>query len=695
MADQSQWTSWQIPPAAASDDRIIGWLNEATEEGQIWLKSQRGAQDFRKAMDVISGRDDNSRQRNSYRSDVNPNPLKRNVREVVGALSKLRPLWGYHSDNKAYKDIAEMFNKVTRAWYLESFADRSVREAVQYAATTCRGWIRPIYRRNMYGTGRGEIKLLTYGSPCILPVQLPASNDFQSAYAVTILEEMPVAMAHAMFPMFQHLIRPSASRYWYANDGVRQASKGNILQRIFFGGARRSDSDFGLSELLVPIRYTYVLDLSLNTTKEPIPMGEAGASWAYIVPFMGQEIPAGRDGNGNPTFRKANENDCRLYPRRRLIISTDQVKLYDGPSFDWHGMFPGVSFCVDDWAWEPLGFSLVHDGFKLNDAIRTIIRGNMDKIVTELDLPLAYDTNAVSMSEARAFDPMQPRARIGFDGSAIEGQPFQPVVPPEVFKVSKESMAMVEYLDGALNRQLAVQDAMALAKMRSVGSMDDLEKIMESNGPIIEDISRSMEPPMRDLGVMVKYLILQNFTTARVMQYVGADGVTPVILDFEPNSIVPSHMPGEDTSQSSGFNRRERALTFADNLRFFILPNSLHEYSQMVMKLGLIQLRKAGVWIDSQTIAEAWNVPNYGNIDGNTVVDRYWNEKRVELLHTAQLQAVAQAEGLMPPPGAGGAPPPGAPKPNGAAPEGRPPSGQKPPHLENKDGGARSTIAES
>jgi hypothetical protein len=699
MATQAPYMEWQCPPAAASDERIVKWLDEATEEGQIWLKSQRGAQDFRRAMDMIAGRDENARQRNTYRSDVNPNPLKRNTREVVGALSKLRPLWGYHSDNKAYKDIAEMFNKVTRSWYLESFADRSVREAIQYAAATCRGWIRPIYRRNMYGSGQGEIKLLTYGSPCVLPVQLPSNNDFQSAYAVTILEEMPVAMAHAMFPTFQHLIRPSSSRYWYANDGVRQASKGNILQRIFFGGARRADTDMGLSELLVPIRFVYVIDLSLNTTKEPIPMGEPGASWSYIVPFMGQEIPAGRDPQGRELTRKADENDCRLYPRRRLLISTDQTKLYDGPSFDWHGMFPGVSFCVDDWPWEPLGFSLVHDGFKLNDAIRSIVRGNMDKINTELDLPLAYDTNAVSMAEARAFDPMQPRARIGFDGNAIEGQPFQPVVPAEVFKVSPESMAMVEYLERALDRQLAVQDAMALARMRSVGAMDDLEKLLEANGPIIEDISRSMEPPMRDLGVMLKYLILQNFTTARVMQYVGADGVTPVILDFEPNSIVPSHMPGEDTSTASQFDRRARARVFADNLRFFILPNSLHEYTQMVMKLGLIQLRKAGVWIDSQTIAEAWNVPNYGNIDGNSVVERYWNEKKLELIYAAELQKLAGAEGLTPPGGApgpapGGAPP-GAPKPNGAAPEGRPPSGQAPPKLVNKDGGARSTITES
>lgn len=682
------YREWQVPPAMVSEDHKIGWLNECTEEGQAWLKTQRGSSDMRRALDTLAGRDTGSKSAATYRSQVNPNRLKRNVREVVGTLAKLRPIWGYHSDNAAYKEEANMFNKVTRAWYLESMADRSVREALQYAAATCRGWIIPMYRREMYGQGKGEIKLFTYGAPCVLPTQLPSSGDWQSAYTMTLLDEMPVAMAHGMFPSFQDRLRPSSSRYWYQNDGVRQAARGNFLQRIFRRNVMKGDA--GLTELLVPVRRTWVIDLSINTTGAPIPMGEPGSSWAYTVPFVGQEIPAGIDlKTGQPTFRKATETDARVYPYRRLLISTDQCVMYDGPGFDWHGMFPGVSFCMDDYPWEPLGFSLVHDGFDLNEAIKTIVRGNMDKVIAQSDMSLAFDTNAVSMAEARAFDPMQPRNRIGFDGSAIDGQPFTPVVPIEVLRVEPESLKMIEYLEQSMDAQLAVNDAMVLARMRTVGSMDELEKIMEANGPIIEDMSRCMEPPMRDLGVMLKFNVLQWMTTARVMQYVGPDGISRSVFDYNPDSIVPSHAPGEDPKAPSRMGPRERARTFAENLRFFILPNSLHEYAQMAMKLGLIQLRKAGIMIDSQTIAEAWNIPNYGTLEGSTVMEKFQSEKEMELVQAAKLQAIAGAEGLMP------AAPPGAPKPDGAAPEGRPPSGQAPPAIKSKDGGARSTITES
>lgn len=689
MADSlPAYKEWQIPPQAVAEDRRIGWLNDACDEGNAWIRSQRGFADFNKALDVFAGRDVGPVTPASYRSRVNPNRLKRNAREVTGALARLRPMWGYHSDNKAYKPQAEMMNKVTRAVYLEQFFDLSIHDALDYAGATCRGWVRPIYRRNMAGTGQGNIRLLTYGSPCVLPVQLPNDGNFQEAYAVTILDEMPVYMAHGMFPLFQHRLRASSSRYWYSNDNVRKSAQGNWLSRAF-GKVRSNKGDAAaMSDLLVPMRYTYVIDLTINTTKSEIPMGQQGTSWFYRVPHIGQEIFVGLDPkSGTRITRKADENDARLYPYRRLLISSDTCIVYDGPSFDWHGMFPGVSFSVDSYPWEPLGFSLVHDGYEINEAIKEIYRGNMDKARAQVNPSLAYDQNAVTLKEARAVDPFQPNFRAGYDGTAIEGAPFQPIVPPEMLKIEAESMALAEKFESILDHQLGIADLATLAKMRAVGSMDELNKVVEANGPIIESLSRSMEPPMRDLGVMIKYLIMQHLTTSRIMQYVGEDGVSREVFDYDPATVVPSHLPGEDPQSPSAQTQLQRARIFADNLRFFILPNSLHEMSQMVMKLGLIQLRKAGVGIDDQTIAEAWSIPNYGSIDGNTVRERWQHQQEEQLEFAARMQEIGAAAGLGAPPGAAG---PGKP-----TPEGRPPSGSAPPSLKSKDGGTRSTIAES
>jgi hypothetical protein len=671
---------WQVPPAAMDEDRILGWCNEATEQGQAWLKSQRGYPELRKALDILSGKDI-SPLTPSYRSRINTNRLKRNTREICGTLAKLRPFWGYHTDNNTYKSQAEMMNKVTRAWYLSTFADRKVRDALAYTAATGRGWLWPRYQRAMGGTGHGDITIETFGAPCVLPVQLPANGNWQSSYANVILDEMPVWMAHAMFPAYQSRLLPKSSKYWYMSDGVRQSAHGNVIQRIFGKGPRPA-SDTTLTDLFVPIRYAFINDLAINTTDRMIPMGEPGSSWFYEVPALGATLP---DGSG-----KANENDARLYPYRRLIISTDTVRLYDGPGFDWHGMFPLVSFCLDDWPWEPIGFSLVHDGAALQDAINEVYRGNMDKVRQELHPSLVYDMNAVTAKEARAFDPFQPNARASYDGSATDNPPFHTAVDANTLKISAESMAFVERLEGVMDEQQAIRDITALAKMRAVGSMDELEKIMEANGPIVEDMSRSMEPPMRDLGVMVKYLVLQYYNIPRLMQIVGANGIAQEIFDYDPASIVPSHLPGEDVEKASPTAKLRRARVFADNLQFFILPNSLHEMTQMVMKLGLIQLKKAGVKIDSQTIAEAWQVANYGTIEGSTVMEKFQTEQRMDLEQMAAMKQVADEVGLTPPGG-----PPGAAGPGKPNPEGRPPSGNAAPALKSKDNGTRSTITES
>jgi hypothetical protein len=657
---------WQVPPAATPPERRLGWLNECTESGQAWLKSQRGTEDFKAAIDTIAGRSSGP-QPAKYRSRLNSNHLKRNVREVVGTLAKLRPLWGYASDNPAYAASAQMFNLYTRAWWLETSADLAIREALAWASTTCTGWVRPVYSRDMGGQGEGQVRLLTYGAPCILPCQLPTSGDFQQAYAMTILDEMPIYMAHSMFHKHQEWLRPTSSLYWYSNE-IRKSATGNIWQRMF-GGFGKSPSQYtpGIADLMIPIRYTYVIDLTRNTTDRDIPMGEPDTSWAYTV--------------------KPGE---LLYPRRRLLISSESCLMYDNTSFDWHGRFPGVPFCLDKWPWEPLGYSMVRDGFDLQQAMTELERGTMDKERAKMDLPLAYDINAVTKKEAQQFDPMQPRMRAGFDGTQAT-KAFEIPVPPEVYVTQESTLKFYELLKDAMDSQHGIHDIQNLAKARMAG--DDLQKLLESAGPIVEDMSRSMEPPIREIASQVKFLLLQYVSPARFMQVVGEDNMTRETFDYDPTRMIPSHLPSEDPGtgdkpKPSPTGMIERARIFASTLRFLITPRSLHEITQMAQRLLLVQLKKAGIQIDSQTIADACNVPNYGTIEGSTVREKFKKEQEENLIFAARMKELGMSlteQGEMNPAGAGA---------GGKQQEGTPPSGQQQPELKQKPNG-RSFVSES
>lgn len=721
---QSTPRDWQVPPAAADVDKKLGWINEGCEEGNWWHKSQRGSTDYPKALEIFSGRV-SPIDVPTYRSQLTTGRLKRNTREVVGACANVRPIWGFTSNNDAFQANCNMMNKVSRAIYLERFLDFGLKGAMQWAALTATGWLRPVYHRDMCGWGKGNLTFYTYGAPSYVPVQMPSNNNWQEAYAVHILDEMPVYMAHGMFPKFQEQLTPTKSKFWYSGE-IRQASQGNAIQRIW-GSGRRGGEFNVLSDLYCPIRYTYVIDLTINETGNMIPMGQIGSPWYYEVPSVGQP---------KPDKSIATENDARLYPYRRLMISSEKCIMYDGPSFDWHGELPGIQFCLDDWVWEPLGFSLIRDGYGVEKARDEIVRGTMDKVRARLDLALKYNLNAVSKDEAERFDPMQPRARIGYDGDATS-DPLTPAVPPEVLAIDPMSIEFLKVLDDVQDHQMAIRDVVELAKLRASGGGMDPDKIAAADGPIVRDISRNAERSIAQTGNQCKYIILEYYDVRRVMAYVGSDAMSMEMFDYDPTTLVPSHLPQEvpglhkqsptqnnllsrasrkvkswfaqnngDNGNNPGdnpfsglpqsaYSKVERARWFADNLSTYIIPHSAHELTQMANKLGVIQQKKAGVLIDSRTIAEAWGQDYGTKPEGNTVWERYWDEQAAIMEHALKMKREAQAieaAGVSPTPAIQQA----AAALSGQQPvEGRPNTGQESPQMVQKDGGTRTTVSES
>jgi hypothetical protein len=683
MTDQP-YRTWQVPDPDSTESRKLGWLNEAAQEGALWNRSQRGYEDWTKGLDIISGKE-SSREVMEYRSKLTGNRLKINIQVAISGLSSIRP-WGGYQASQAFQPYALMMNQTTRALYLANFWDQSIKEALQWASVTNTGWIRPVYRRNMAGWGHGNIELDAFGMPSVLPVQMPSSGDFQRAYAVTLMDEKPIWEAHGMFPDFQDRLKPTSSRYWY-NAEIRAASQANNQRRSWWNPFKpKGQSD--MTNHLIPIRYTTINDLAINTSGRTIPMGEPGSPWYYEVPSFGEEIPAGHDFSGNPVFRKATQNDARMYPYRRLIISSENCVMYDGPAFNWHGELDLIPFCLDKWPWEPIGFSMVHDGYPIQRALDQIDRGTMDKIVADLDRPMAYNMNAVSKREANQVDLMQPRQRIAFDGDAVD-KPFQQIAPDDVYRVSPESMNYRKELQADLDYTLQSRDIVELGKARALGrDIDQMEALINANGPRVKDMSRGMEKSVCRIADQVKYLVLQYMDTSRLIPYINEAGAEAV-LDYDPATLVPSHMPGEDVASTDGSPlgsptpRIQRARWFAQNLPFTLTPHSIHELHQMTYRLMLMQLRQRGAPIAWGDILEANDVPDVKRAPGNTTQDRFWAEKEEEMENMVKAQQIAAGlgidiEALL----------------GGKGPEGRPPSGQKAPHLEVK-GDGRPVIAES
>jgi hypothetical protein len=713
MSDRDE-VSWQVPFFEAEDSTKLGFLKRCISQGIAWQQENCNSTDMQRAMDILSGK--SGSKASSKWSKFTTGDLKRGILEIVETLSDIRPYWGYSTDNKAFKAQSAMMSKVAKAVYLEGFVDRSIKDALQYASVSGAGFIYPFYSRSMYGAGDGEFVFTALGQPDVLPIQLGRDKNYQKAYIVTLVIPTGVAEAHSRFPDYQQHLKPFANKRY-------GRTKGGGDERAYDLNRWRMHKLDGKLEQWTDIYYTYVLDLRVNRGEvdekgkpildeegnpigKELEMGESGTSWYYKVPYLGQQIQ--RFEGGKMVTRAATEDDCRVYPQRRLLISCENALMYDGPAFDWHGMVPLVPFYLDEWAWEQTGYSLFNGTANTQDAIddlvRSVYRVAMSRArpgkVYNIDITTGDKAGKLTSRQAEGIDPFDPGVTWGIDGDVKEPV-LRPPMPEWCYNVPEWVMKVVEFLQASIQHQLGHDQIKSLEKLR--GNISDPEKLLDAEGPTVLGTSRTMERSFRDFGNMVKFLILQYMTTAEVMQIVGADGIAPEVFDYAPEMVIPSHLPGEMTTRigadgnpepvESSVGVFDRAKTFAKNLKMFITPHSMHYIAQAKQRLDLLALLGKGVPVDPETIATNFDLPNWGSIDGATIKEKVFAWAKEQLVEKAKIAKLEKALGLGQPEEGGDKP---GPKP-GQAGSGRPPEHKKPGKVAQKGtaGGGRVVVKTS
>ncbi len=418
------------------------------------------------------------------------------------------------------------------------------------------------------------------------------------------------------------------------------------------------------------------------------------------MPPFGSEQPTGLslpDGvdpaTGQMKFKavmsKVDREAARLFPLRRKIVfaggpgGDPQYCLSDGTGTDWHGKVPLVEFGLDKWPWEAKGFSLAHDAWSLQKSDDRTLRAIDDIVGARLRPKLMYDENRISKS---VMDELDFRSS---DGLSIPvdltmGKPIEPIFDPRYLNVDAWILEHLKGNEGRIDSVMGVNDLAALAKARQVPSGDALEKLKELAGPLLGDMSESVENSLVPIGEMWKSLYFQYVSMTRRMQLLGPDGAVEEDWDYDPGKVVPSHAPGEDPSRPSRMELWQRArMHLGDVGRFHVVPRSAHQITQLTYQLKLLQLQKTGFPIDPETIAKAFDVPNWGTLpptymdpetgkmrEPRTVLEKFivWNQFKLALA-----QSLGGGEGQ----GKGG---------------GRPNANRHEPRIQQKDNGTRSTV---
>jgi hypothetical protein len=602
------------------------------------------------------------------------------VRKFVETISDVREIATFGSGAEQFKDIVKMFNDVVKYIYRDSDFPGQSRKALQYAVAMGRGYIWPRYTRTEFGRGEGKVEFVDMGPREVLPIQVPRNNDVQGSYGMTIVECMGVAEAHARLDERFHdeLLPISKMKY---------SSKAQVRRLEFWDRWRYGEQQPDWDRRYCEIRHTFIRDMRINRSGKLLPMGDKNSSWYYEVPSVGAIQSWLDPTNGLPASRKAKVADCRLYPQLRLIITNPGMSrpLYDGPAFDWHGMLPAVPYDVDDWPWLGAGYSLLNDIASAESAQRAFLDLMYRVLKAKMRPKMGYDLNAgIPREDIKHLDLLDDEIEnIGVDGDPSKA--LKSLLPDSV-RVEADDFKMYELLEKLKQKTLGLNDLSSIAQLKLNLSADNFDKILESIGPIAKGIAGNMMRSQSKIAQMLKFIILQYLSTRKLMSIIGPDGVATKIFDYEPNSVVVSHMPWEtDTETASQAGRIERAKWTAQNLGIVSVPSSLLNVTQMQEQMKWLNFLQRGMPVSFKTAFEKLGVENWEDKE----FPQYKKEQMAMLEFKLKAAQVAALEG----------PQPGGPDGKGQGKGGgRPPSGKQPPKLEKRgttDGNMRTVVSQS
>jgi hypothetical protein len=637
LGDSNRTISWQAPPREMSGSYIKGFFEELVQQGDNWVQNQPGIANLTNDIQLLMG--------TGQDRDMHSNLLQPDIRSFVETITDLRQIATMGSKAEQSKKTVALYNDIFKFVFWDSLYVPSTRKALQWAMLG-RGYKWQKFSRPWHGSGPAKIKFEALGPREFLPDQLPHNADLDDAYAGTIVFPMGLAEAHARFPKFQQWLTPISQ---YSRSGVNVTQ--NMLRRYEFydrwrfGGSNNSDWVEKYSE----IRYHFVHDLRINDTGYTQQMGIDGSTWGYKVPTVGDLIVTVDPDTGLPRSRKAEMDDCKMYPRLRLAITSPScpVPLYDDTAWDMHGMIPVTQHDVNDWVWSPMGYSIVAGVKGLEVARRDRLSDINTVLAIQKDPPLGTDVSTgVSRTQMDKLDLLHAQGvRVGGKGDPSK---WTRSLLPEGVTVDEKDFKGVDMLGAAIKGALGLTD---IASMREVkGNMSDqsFDKMVENLGPVAKGIALNQWVANSKDANMLKFNIAQYFTVDMIMDMIGPEGVGLETFDNDPNTLVPSHLPGEDPGNVSSRTRQERAQWYCERLKVINTPAQLLNVTHIQERMLNMFMIQQKLPVDMETTMEKVGVPDY------SVRHERWKEEQLadaewKLEVQATLAKKTAELGLQPP----------------------------------------------
>jgi len=596
MSDFSPSSVADLPPTSIDtlqfgNPRVLGWIQEAVAEGDRINRSDPSYDVIERAQLYVVGEQlGPERLRLKYIPQTIINETRKAVQAHVSSLTDIKPVFGWKCENEAYKLQASILNRYAITEWVSQMYDLDLGDCVKYSLICGTGDLVVDWDPH---TPHGGANQLTARDPRdTLPIRPAMSKGPQFWEGLVLREEHSVNALRNMYPTRKDYFRPSTDTALSRVAGRFRTAFAKLItpsdpldQLAQQAGAHTRQTRSGN----VVIYRTYLHDRTKNLTGKPILMGTPGSAWAYMVSPQGA-----------------------LYPRGRLIVSTDYHILYDGGNPYMHGLFPLCRLRLWSVPWQFLGIPLMNDALPIQDAINDTMNDLRLGIRQWVDPDIIYNRNAVSESTMRLLDPRRPGKRIKVQPGFGEPYQKQDGPSPQVLAAASE---LYDKLTQKFGDMTGTANLSALMNLRQLPSDDTIEKYYQALTPEIRQEARQVEAFMRDLSEMIKGNYFQYLTPAKRQAILGTGSETLADFDMDPGNMIPALNPGEPgytpELDPNLTTRDERAAFFQKQFVFIVSPNSIIAMNAQEQKMIAFQLYRMGA-LDFWSFHERMETPNVG-----------------------------------------------------------------------------------
>jgi hypothetical protein len=596
----------RVPPAQeAYGYRVIGWVKEAAQEADDFLRSQVGYAKIDEAVQTIMGT--SSDLRSPALSGTECNQTSKAFFDMASGMTDIKPFWEYRTYNKRFEDQCSIYGHLSEHTWITRQMDMSFFNCVQYAISCGTSYLEPYW-----DTAIEDFRAEAWDPRDVLPIRPTPSPSIQDCYGVITRKARTVNHLRYLAKVVYE--RPDLLKYIQADrDGtasgasLRNTRVGALLQklgdspfkqRLFGDSSQRDVPRVPMADLFT----VYVDDQTENESSKDVHMGAFD-----------------KDGKPKNNWSYTVAPGDRLYPRKRMIVFCSGLPepFYDGPSPWWHGLYPYPKLTLDPVPWSFLGKAPLWDLLPLNKALNRLLRV-YDDWCERLARPDVWaDKTVISEHGINKIDTRRAGKRIRVNPTT--GKSGLQFVGPD--PLPADFWKGIEYYEAKIKELSGSQDLSSMMKMGQMPSPDTVEQLMEAMSLTWRMRSRVIEVFMREYAQMMAYNFAQFYTLPRRMTILGASGVTKEDFDFDPGSLVPDFVDPEDFNDDGTVNQKaldrgplprlDRSKEFLRQFSFHVAPGSLLAASEMQKKMLMLQLSRAGL-VDHWTLMDTLGVGNVG-----------------------------------------------------------------------------------